>query len=203
MAAKRIIIVALGDSLTLGYQNPFLDPLYQEETPYTDILQEKLGNNVKIYNKGVCGELTRDMLSRFERDVLSYKPDYVIILGGSNDLGWGFTPSEICKNLFRMYKMAKNFKIEPVACTVPSILHFDELIPPRIRLNSLIKEFTKKNNLLFVDLFSALSDPKTKRLNEEFSSDGLHLNRAGYQIMGETICQVLSQQILKSNKETI
>lgn len=194
---KKITIVAIGDSLTLGYQNPFLDPMTVEETPYTDMLKKRLGEDAKIYNKGLCGELTRDMLHRFERDVISYKPDYVIILGGSNDLGWNFPPKKICKNLVEMYKQARAAKIAPIACTVPSILNFDDLIPARKELNSLIKEYAKKNRILCIDLFSALSHPKTKRLREEFSSDGLHLSKEGYTVMGEAIYQALSKYMAK------
>jgi lysophospholipase L1-like esterase len=192
---KKISIVCIGDSLTMGYQNPFLNPLTVEETPYTDVLKGKLGERAKIYNKGLCGELTRDMLHRFERDVISHQPNYVIILGGSNDLGWGFPPKEICKNLVEMYKQARTAGIEPIACTVPSILTFDDLIPARKKLNSLIKEHAKKQRILCVDLFSALSHPKTKRLREEFSSDGLHLSKEGYTVMGETIWRELSKSI--------
>jgi acyl-CoA thioesterase-1 len=192
---KKITIVCLGDSLTVGYQNPFLDPIKVEETPYTDILEEKMGSRIKIYNKGLCGELTRDMLHRFEHDVISHQPDYVIILGGSNDLGWNFPPREIYKNLVEMYKQAKAAGIKPIACTIPSILRFDDLIPPRKKLNILIKEYCKKNHIMCIDLFSALSNIKTGRLREEFSSDGLHLSKEGYEVMGETIYKELSKHI--------
>jgi lysophospholipase L1-like esterase len=194
---KKVSIVCIGDSLTLGYQNPFLDPMNIKETPYTDILKEKLGDSAKIYNKGLCGELSRDILHRLERDVISYQPDYVIILCGSNDLSWGFPPKEICKNLVEMYKVARAAKIEPIACTVPSILNFDDLIPARKKLNTLIKEHAKKNHILCADLFTALSHPKTGRLRDEFSSDGLHLSREGYTVMGETIYKELAPIIAK------
>jgi lysophospholipase L1-like esterase len=192
---KKISIVCIGDSLTVGYQNPFLDPLTVAETPYTDVLKKKLGEGAKIYNKGLCGDLTRDMLHRFERDVIPHQPDYVIILGGSNDLGWNFPPKEICKNLVGMYKQARAEGIEPIACTIPSILNFDDLIPLRKKLNSMIKEYTKKHHILCVDLFSALSHPETGRLREELSSDVLHLSKEGYEVMGETIYKELAPLI--------
>ena len=193
---RKLSIVCLGDSLTVGYQNPFLNPLTIEETPYTGVLKGKMGNRVKIYNKGVCGELTRDMLQRFEQDVISHQPDYVIILGGSNDLSWNFPPRKICNNLVEMYKQARAADIEPIACTIPSILNFDDQIPPRRKLNSLIKEYAHKNHIICVDLFSVLSHPKTGRLREEFSSDGFHLSAEGYKVMGEAVYQELSRHII-------
>jgi len=70
-------------------------------------------------------------------------------------------------------------------------------IDSRKKLNSLIKEYTKKHRILCVDLFSVLSHPKTERLREEFSSDGLHLSREGYRMMGKTVCQALAKYIAK------
>ncbi|MEM2430325.1 MAG: hypothetical protein QW779_07350, partial [Nitrososphaerales archaeon] len=78
---KRLIIVALGDSLTVGFQsnNPY-------STPYTYYLTLKIeemfkelkrDQSVYIYNKGVVGDLTSGMLHRFYDDVILLKPKYV------------------------------------------------------------------------------------------------------------------------------
>ncbi|MEM2210525.1 MAG: GDSL-type esterase/lipase family protein [Nitrososphaerales archaeon] len=197
---KRLIIVALGDSLTVGFQsnNPY-------STPYTYYLTLKIeemfkelkrDQSVYIYNKGVVGDLTSGMLHRFYDDVILLKPKYVIILGGSNDIGWGFSPSIVFKNLEKMYSIARKWSIEPIACTIPSILGFDSLIPPREELNNLIIEYCKKNKIPFADLFTATSDPNTKRLLEEYSDDGLHLTTKGYKKIADVIFEVLSNLII-------
>jgi len=71
-----------------------------------------------------------------------------------------------------------------VACSVPSILGFDELIPPRISLNRMIRIEAEKRKLTFLDFFTATADPHTNRLSEDYSADGLHLNMKGYREMG-------------------
>jgi len=142
---------------------------------------------VEFHNRGVVGELTSDMLNRFQKDVVDLHPDYAIILGGSNDLGWDISPQSILKNLVEMYEEAVKHKIEPIACTVPSILGFDAGMPLRIELNGLIEGYCLMHGLICVDLFTATCDPRTKRLKEEFSNDGLHLNRRGYEAVAEVI----------------
>jgi len=190
----RVRIVALGDSLTTGFQSYGLFGDVEVSTPYTDILLERIRRNfrpnslvVEIVNKGVVGELTEQMLARFDLDVVRLSPKIAIILGGSNDLGWGYTPEQIFSNLREMYELSLHNRIVPIACTVPSILGFDAGILPRMVLNGFIRDYCSKAKLRFVDVFSATMDHATRRLDSRYSSDGLHLSTVGYRKMGMTI----------------
>ena len=193
-APPLVRVVALGDSLTVGFQSYEFFGDTESSTRYTDVLDEQVGRDFlpnslsfEIINKGVIGELTGQMLARFGSDVIRLSPSIVIILGGSNDLGWGLAPHDIFSNLYHMYELSLKSGIIPIACTVPSILGFDEGIPPRIVLNKLIQEYCSKEKLQCVDLFSATMDRASRRLASRFSSDGLHLNPEGYRKMGITI----------------
>jgi lysophospholipase L1-like esterase len=136
------------------------------------------------------------MLERFDADVLSYHPHYVIILGGSNDIGWGIASEQIINNLRLMYNLAENKSIKPIACTIPSILGFDDLIIPRLTLNKLIEREAHERNIGFINLFIETSDPKTNRLLQIYSNDGLHLNTEGYKKISEVIFHNLLKKIL-------
>jgi lysophospholipase L1-like esterase len=188
-------IVALGDSLTVG-EDEFALSDSGQPTSYPEYLQmiteehlRSLKSDVKVdvLNKGVSGDLTSGMLERFSRDVVDEKADYVIILGGTNDIGWGFDPAMIVHNLTTMYDTARNKGIVAVACSVPSILGFDEFIPPRLHLNQMIRTETDKRSMPFMDLFTATADPRNNRLSEDYSADGLHLNTEGYQQISKYI----------------
>jgi hypothetical protein len=85
--------------------------------------------------------------------------------------------------------------IQPVACTVPSVLGFDEGIEPRKQLNGLIKNHSTNCGVACVDLFSATSDPMG-RLRRDYSNDGLHLSAAGYEAMAEAIFSGAVSQII-------
>ena len=208
---KELVFVAFGDSLTVGYQSPTLGDELPRPTPYTEFLKERVEKmpdletvgspRVEFLNRGVVGELTEDMLDRFDRDVVKVEPDFVIILGGSNDLGWGVEPQHVAGNLTEMYREAVRHGIRPIACTVPSILGFDEGIPPRLVLNRLIKKYSAEHGQVCVDLFTATCDPTTGRLREECSNDGLHMNTKGYETMAEAIFSEAVRGIVSGHRK--
>jgi hypothetical protein len=92
----------------------------------------------------------------------------------------------VARNLESMYSEALQHGIQPISCTVPSVLGFDEGIHPRLRLNQLIKNISAALGIACVDLFSATGD-SAGRLRIEYSNDGLHLSPRGYEAMAEAI----------------
>ncbi len=182
-------ILAFGDSLTVGYLSPF------EATPYAEFLQPLLDPQTEIYVAGVSGETTEDMLRRFDRQVIKNAPDYVVILGGTNDLGRGVSIDQIVENLTQMYQTAQKADMIPIACAIPSLLGADEFIPPRIELNRRIQETAKKMEIPFADLFTLTAD-SSGRLRQEYSQDGLHLTPGGY----EKIAHLLFESVFKEKR---
>jgi len=202
---SHVRVVALGDSLTVGFQSYGLLGVEESSAPYTDYLVEQARKeftadvvSLEVLNKGIVGELTEQMLSRFDSDVIRASPKIVIILGGSNDLGWGLSVEEVFSNLREMYELSLRNGITSIACTVPSILDYDDGIPPRITLNRLIQEYCWKTHVRCADLFTATMERATGRLAARYSSDGLHLNAEGYRRMGLTIYEQALAPILRS-----
>jgi lysophospholipase L1-like esterase len=201
----KIHIALMGDSLTVGFI-----PSSLTSQPYSDFLKEYIDNflkklrrknaiQIRITNRGVNGDLTGNMLLRFKQDVVDLKPDYVIVLGGANDIGWGFPVENIFSNLRGMFETAMANGICPTGCTLPSVVGRDEGIPPRLALNKLLMDLCNAKNNPCVDLFAATCDRDTKRLRYEYSSDGLHLNTSGYRKIAETIFEEsVKDLILKS-----
>jgi lysophospholipase L1-like esterase len=193
-ASSHVRVVALGDSLTVGFQSYGLNEDIGKSTPYTDFLIDHIRTDfpsdslsIEIINKGIVGELSEQMLTRFDSDVIRLSPRVVIVLGGSNDLGWGLAPREVLSNLSKMYRLSLENQMTPIACTVPSVLGYDEGISPRIELNRLLQEHCQEMGIRCVDVFRATLDRATIRLALQYSSDGLHLNSEGYRKMGTVI----------------
>ena len=203
--APSVRIVALGDSLTVGFQPYGVSGDYGSSTPYTDVLTNRIAEGfhsqsrfVEVVNKGVNGDLTEQMLARFDADVIRLSSKIVIILGGSNDLGWGIPTREVFSNLCEMYALSLRKRVIPIACTIPSISGFDEGIPPRITLNELIRQYCSGRGLQCADLFSATTEKATKRLASQYSRDGLHLNTRGYEKIGDTIYDQALRPVLST-----
>ncbi|MBF0338943.1 MAG: hypothetical protein HQL05_14075 [Nitrospirae bacterium] len=183
----KMLVVAFGDSLTVGFQSPTYDRPWYEETPYAGFLSQKLSDTINFVTRGISGELTEEMVRRFPRDVIALKPDYVVILGGSNDLGWGVQPTVAMQNLHTMYAMAKEVGVMPVAVTVPSISGYDPLIKPRVVLNDMIKETAARIGIRCVDMFTSSAESDTLRLAPQYSNDGLHLSTEGYMLLADLL----------------
>jgi lysophospholipase L1-like esterase len=99
--------VALGDSIT--YRSAYAPP----EGPWTQIVADGTGH--AIINAGIDGSTTQDALKRLERDVLSHKPDRVLIMLGVNDHSVVVTPTprhRVAPELFRdnLKKMVRAIK---------------------------------------------------------------------------------------------
>jgi acyl-CoA thioesterase I len=201
------LIICFGDSLTAGYQSPSSEPGESGdmpcETPYGIFLQDRLGSRASVRVNGICGEVTREMVRRFGTDVLQHEPAYVVILGGTNDLGWQTAPAEIMRNLLKMYEQAQAAGIQPVAVTVPSIRPVElegageggveertwlgVHIGRRQDLNRLIMEYCQGKQVPCVDLFAATTEPHTMRLASRYSNDGLHLTTEGYRRLADLL----------------
>ncbi len=192
----KFIVVAFGDSLTVGFQSPTINNPRYQETSYAHFLTEQLHHKAHFIIKGLNGEITEDMVGRFERDVIQNKPDYVIILGGTNDIGWGMLLEEVIKNLVSMYKKSLSAGIIPVGVTVPSIRGFDDLIPPRQYLNENIKKYCSSLNIAYVDLFTASAEPGSLRLAAEYSNDGLHLSTEGYKLLADLLYKGVFRKLI-------
>ena len=199
MRGVQAVIVCFGDSLTAGFQSPSSENPMGQATPYGQFLQECMGATVEIRVSGVCGELTSEMVVRFPQDVIQLRPTHVVILGGTNDLGWDAQPSAIMRNLIRMYELARRTQIVPIPVTVPSIradiagggpeaeAWMGQHLGRRAELNSLISGYAISTHLPWIDLFTATAESHTNQLAAQYSNDGLHLTTAGYRLLGQLL----------------
>lgn len=194
--ASVIQIVALGDSLTEGMVSSSW-----EMFPYTMYLQEMAGAGFEFTNRGICGELTEQMLARLRRDVLDKGFDYMILLGGANDIGWGISPDRILKNLMEMCMITWQHKVKPVLCAIPPVEGFPAANEIRQSINGKIAEFCRDEDVHFVDLYTPLAGGIDDGLKREYSDDGLHLSPEGYRKMAEVIYKDLIQGLRKQEKE--
>ena len=198
---RKLVFVALGDSLTTGFTPYLTDP----GIPYTTYLQDLASTkqsetsidkiNCKFVNLGVNGDGTRGMNERMITEVTPKEPDHVIIWGGIHDLFGGRTPIHVLENLEQMYMMARAQDIEPIACTLTSVTYQEVIVSTIRELNSLIRQYCEENRIRLADIFRVMSN-ESGLLLEEYSSDGLHLNNDGNKRIAETIYSEVVKPIL-------
>ena len=179
-------IVLIGDSITESWKG--YSPEFFAENPY-------------LINKGVGGETTPQILDRFNRDVVSLKPELVIILAGINDIaqntGYISIP-ETFTNIINMVEIANSHNIAPVLCSVlpaskivwkPEIESADLVI----ELNEKLKGYCKENNIVYVDYFSSMVG-ENKELRSDLTYDGVHPDKKGYLIMEKILLETIQKK---------
>lgn len=204
------LVLCFGDSLTVGFQSPTRENPTGRDTPYGQFLQSLLGNAVVVRTSGICGELTSEMVRRFQRDVLTFRPAYVPILGGTNDLGWNASPRDILHNLIEMYEETLAIGSRPIPVMIPSIRVEDASGNPeghewlaghlarRHEVNQRILDYATSKGIGYVDLFTATAEPESGRLAANYSNDGIHLTTAGYQLFAQLVAQILKPLLERS-----
>jgi lysophospholipase L1-like esterase len=142
------------------------------------------------------------MAMRFRRDAIQHRPSHLILLGGTNDLGWNAQPADIMRNLVEMYEQSRAAQITPIPVTVPSVrvdaagagpdaaAWIGQHLERRLVLNGLIGEYAKSKGLVWIDLFTATAEDGTRQLSAPYSNDGLHLTTAGYRLLARLFAKL-------------
>lgn len=154
-------------------------------------------NNFK--NCGKSGQVTAQMVERFERDVIADAPQMVIICGGTNDIAQnkGYVPNkQIMKNIKQMVRSAEKAGIEVVLCTILPAARYrwrPEIEPVEsIRdMNRRIERFAKCRGRKFVDFYTPFAEADGS-LPAKYSKDGVHPNSECYTIMESILKEVLN-----------
>ena len=202
----RSRIVGLGDSTTAGTPG-FLSPLEappngrgNPESQYAYWMM-KVHPDWTVLNRGINGQRSDEILGRLQRDVLREEPDYVIILGGVNDIYQSAPLQSLKSNLLTMYHTAIAAQITPVATTVlPYNTGSTSESKSIHELNVWVEETASRLRVLFCDTNLAVRDPRDPdRLLT--SPDGLHPDVSGYRKMGEALAQTIDSSINKERKD--
>jgi len=196
--ASRRVMVGLGDSTTAGTPG-FLSPV---EAPPAGRGNQKsqycywmmlAHPEWTVLNRGVNGERSDEILSRFERDVVKEEPAAVIVLAGVNDIYQGRTAASVRRNLEAMYALAERSRIVPVAATILPYNTAGEQESGSIReVNAWIETASRASGRLFCDTNLAVREKDSPNLLAS-SPDGLHPDVEGYKKMGMALSATLER----------
>ncbi len=181
--ARREKIVCLGDSITYGFP-------YGPEESWVEMCSRGLG--VKMINKGVNGDTTHGMWLRFNPDVSSLRPAYVVIMGGTNDAFLGYTLEEVQESVEDMVAEAFENGICP-AIGLPVPINIGTYVPDDVGVaNSLLesyrdwmKEYAGKELLPVLDFYSPFLDAQTGQVHSGYFLDEAHPAKIGYMVLGK------------------
>ena len=160
-------------------------------------------------NRGIGGQTTSQMLVRFRQDVIDLQPKVVVILAGTNDIAGNTGPisnEDIGANLSDLAELARAHNIQlifssilPVHNYTPKSQDFFAQRPMSriVALNKWLKDYCAKNDLTYLDYFSAMVDDKGL-LKRDLADDGLHPNQAGFALMAPMAEKAIEENLKPS-----
>lgn len=183
--------VALGDSITAG-NNDIVNNFYGENSWFQQLIVRSKGKVQYVYNAGIPGNTTTQMLARIQTDVIEKKPKLCFILGGTNDVSQNIPVSTTKSNIEQMITILLTNKIAPVLCTIPP--RNDATLQTGVsKVNINVRSLASKYGLHLIDFYSSLVDPSNGfyKNGTTLSGDGVHPTAAGAKIMSSVVEQVL------------
>lgn len=199
LASKFLFLQNLKLRTKTMYDNPF----YQDKKSHFETLPKSeaevvfLGDsltdlcewaeffaNVRIKNRGICGDTTDGVLNRLG-NIIESQPQKLFLLIGINDLNSNRQVTEV-ENNYRLI-------LEKLKSGTPNTQVFIQSVLPVnyqkfkkngvndrvIALNAKLRELAEQHSFKYVDLFSHFID-KNNELATQYTLDGVHLNGQGY-----------------------
>ena len=155
-------------------------------------------NGKSYFNRGISGQVTAQMLLRFQEDVANLKPNVLVLKAGINDIAENagtYDQQKTLNNIKSIVQLAKNNQIKVVLCSVlpanrfvwrPEIKPADKVI----ELNKALQAYAKDENVYFLNLYSAVVDDQ-KGMKTIYASDGVHPTTEGYKILEPLVEQAI------------
>jgi lysophospholipase L1-like esterase len=167
---------------------------------------------MRVVNKGVGGEETRDMLARFDRDVVAQRPQRVLLWGFINDVFRAPADrvdeklAQARANFVAMVERARARGITPILATEVTIRRqagiretvlyyvgpllgkqsYQDRVNTRIReVNIWLRDFAKQQGLQLLDFEAVLANRAGERAAEFAVEDGSHLSAAAYEALSQ------------------
>lgn len=184
VSVKEPDIIFIGDSIVEYYP-----------------LQELLQTNKVLINRGIRGYKTDLLLDNLDAHLFGSALDKVFILIGTNDIGKEIPQSETLENLEGVIqKISREYPLAQIQLL--SVLPVNEGEEYKgtvyLRTNGKIQDLNRAyqglasiyTNVQFIDLYETLLD-ETGQLDQEFTTDGLHLTIAGYALLSSELDKYL------------
>ena len=184
---EKIVVLALGDSLTAGFG-------VDAEENFPSRLQVKIDNAglaYKVVNAGVSGDTTAGGVRRINW-LMKHKPQIVILALGANDGLRGLSTDEMRSNLETMIRISQEHGARVLLAGMKALPNYGE--DYILKFESVYPEIAKKYDLVYLPfLLEGVAG-----VREYTRPDGLHPTGSGYKIIANLVWQYL-QPMLKKN----
>jgi lysophospholipase L1-like esterase len=132
-----------------------------------------------VHNLGVSGDTTDEVAKRLD-SVVELRPDAVVLLAGTNDLGWRRSDEYIVRNLETILCELRKYLPE-ARIMIQSVTPREREYADTIRsVNRHLWQFAPTQKAKYLDLWPVLAE-EDGEISPKYSEDRLRLTEAGYE----------------------
>jgi lysophospholipase L1-like esterase len=187
-------IVAFGSSSTVGFGASTPEMTYPARLQ-SELRRRHPKNAITVANRGVNGNETRDMMLRFEFDVLEAKPDLVIWQAGTNTLlnGHDMWPVflDVRAGIRRLRAQGADVLLMNPQYS-PRVL----ARPDHLAMNDLVEVIGRELDVDVFDRFAIMrnwAEDQRYPMETFITADGLHMNDWAYDCIANLLADVLDK----------
>ncbi len=202
-------IVFAGDSVTdMGSTNPVGEGLFDNlGHGYVRMVENLLMSvypelAVRVTNAGIDGNTSKDLLMRWERDVVRMNPDWVSIMIGINDVwrqfdlpgmpNYAVSLEQYEKNVEQMIVSVKD-NVKGIILMTPYYMEPNREDAMRAKMDeygAVCRKLAKKHNCLFVDTQAMFDNYFKHRHSSYLAWDRIHPNQIGATLLAREFLKV-------------
>jgi lysophospholipase L1-like esterase len=160
-----------------------------------------------VVDRGVSGQTSAQIMTRFYQDVVRVRPRVVHIMCGTNDVAGNTgptSPDDFANAILAMVDMAR---ANDIAVVLGSILPAGAFgwrngyrpATEIIALNTWLRDLARKRGLVYADYHGAMADP-AGAMKPGLASDGVHPTAAGYAVMEPIARAAIAEAVRRARK---
>ena len=196
----RVVVAALGDSITAGSPLWDPDPAIRETIPAPDEASQfeywaaRADPRLEFRNCGIFGEPTDEIAARLEE--CADGADVLVVQGGINDIAQNQSVEDAAANLRGIVRAGKERGLE---VALVDVLPWNNGHPaadgPIAELNRLIGEIGRDEGVEVLPFHDALEDPdEPGTMAAGLTDDGNHPSVAGYRRLGDLFADLATRE---------
>ncbi len=147
---------------------------------------------LRVVNMGISGNQVRDLLARWQSDVLDLKPDWVSVLIGINDVWWQFDCPQMPETHVSPEEYRAGYEeliqrtlplVKGMVLMTPYFMEPNRADPMRSRMDQygqIVRELAQRHGLVFVDLQAGWDQLFQHMHPCNIAWDRIHPNQIGH-----------------------
>ena len=211
---KNMKLVFQGDSITdMGRAQPIAEGIFDPMgRGYVNLIDAFLNArhpelNLHVVNVGISGNTSRDLVQRWQRDVVDLRPDWLSLMIGINDVWRQFDMPYMTSAHVYLDEYEANLKmligqtrqsVRGITLMTPFVIEGVKEEPFRALMDKyglICKKIAQRNDCVFVDIQAAYDEVLKYQHSARYAWDRIHPNQVGAAVIARAWLKAMDYEL--------